>query len=191
MPPVGSFFVSSTGFGANLSAKLLSRLVQWGTDSVVNHAGIYVGEVNGVHSVVEAQPGGARYAPVEQYLDENTFWDWSYLQDLGQGDDIAFAAEKMVGVPYGYLDIIAIAIAQPRFERMFGDAIDSLHPWEKQPWWVKRLCRKDRLICSQLVDEAYRLGGIHLFNDGRLPQLVSPGDLHRLIMETARKDSRV
>ena len=36
------------------------------------------------------------------------------------------------------------------------------------------------LICSQLVDEAYGWGaGVQLFTDGRLPGLVSPGDLYR------------
>ncbi len=54
---------------------------------------------------------------------------------------------------------------------------------------MKRLCRKDRLICSQLVDEAYRLADIHLFNDGRLPQLVSPGDLLVLIQDTEFRDA--
>jgi hypothetical protein len=187
----GDFFVSSTGFGGNLTAKLLSRLVQWGTDSKVNHAGIYVGVIDGVPSVVEAQPGGARYAPVAQYLSGNSYWASPMMvgerSDRAPGHEdtlralIVYHAEATVGTPYGYLDIIAIAIAQRRFEKMFGDVIDSKHPWDQQPWWVKRLCRKDRLICSQLVDEVYRKSGVHLFDDGRLPQLVSPGDLHQLI----------
>jgi cell wall-associated NlpC family hydrolase len=47
-----------------------------------------------------------------------------------------------------------------------------------RPKWLTRyVADKGRLICSQLVDEAYRLGGIHLFNDGRPSQDVTPGDL--------------
>jgi hypothetical protein len=33
------------------------------------------------------------------------------------------------------------------------------------------------MICSQLVDEAYLRAGVHLFDDGRDPGDVTPGDL--------------
>jgi hypothetical protein len=38
-----------------------------------------------------------------------------------------------------------------------------------------------QLICSQLVDLAYKKAGIHLFNDGRESGDVTPGDLADLI----------
>jgi cell wall-associated NlpC family hydrolase len=186
---MGDFFVSDSGFGATAWAWVMAKAVQWGTSSAVNHAGVYVGD----GKVIEAQPGnqGARYAPVSMYLDAGTFWaGGAFLPGKtreGQrinGHKVAHQATKMLGTPYGYLDIVAIAIAQQKFTSVFGiDPINELNPWDEQPWWVKRLARKDRLICSQLVDEAYRLAGIHLFDDGRLSQLVSPGDLHRLILK--------
>lgn len=180
-PLVGDFFVSNTGFGAGFKSKFMAKVVQYGTDSAVNHAGVYVG--NG--KVVEAQPGGARYADLSLYQGDGTIWaEGLFLPYEDAGWLVADEAVRMIGTPYGYKDILAIALAQPRFERLFGvDLIDNFVDWEDQPWWVKRLARKDRLICSQLVDEAYRLAGIHLYNDGRLSQLVSPGDLHRLILE--------
>ncbi len=185
-PILGDFFVSDTGFGLGMKSKLMAKAVQVGTDSAVNHAGVYVG--NG--DVVEAQPGGARLVPVEMYLGPGTFWaEGAFLANFNgvftDGGAVAEYAKSMVGTPYSYSDIVAIALAQPRFKKVFGfDPIDEHVQWNDQPWWVKRLARKDRLICSQLVDEAYRLAGIHLFNDGRLSQLVSPGDLHRLILKT-------
>lgn len=199
-PKLGDFFVSSTGFGGNLNAKFLSKLVQWGTSSPVNHAGVYVGEGKVItispsltftssskQKVVEAQPGGARYADVEHYLGENSFWTTKLIgrKDDPSKDDsfyrelIVENAIKTIGTPYGYLDIIAIGIAQKRL----GSKIDVLKAYEDQPWWVKRLTRKDRLICSQLCDYVYLLSGLHLYDDGRMSQLVSPGDLYRLILE--------
>src|SRR5690606_40928109 len=47
----------------------------------------------------------------------------------------------------------------------------------------RRVSRSDKLICSQAVDDIYRTAGVHLFNDGRLPYDVTPGDLARLIPE--------
>jgi hypothetical protein len=37
------------------------------------------------------------------------------------------------------------------------------------------------LICSQLVDLCYLRAGAHLFDDGRLPGDVTPGDLWKLL----------
>jgi hypothetical protein len=45
------------------------------------------------------------------------------------------------------------------------------------------------LICSQLVDEAYLRAGVHLFDDGRLPGDVTPGDLWWLLQRDRRVTS--
>ena len=37
------------------------------------------------------------------------------------------------------------------------------------------------MICSQLVDEAYKRAGVQLFDDNRLPGDVDPNDLWELI----------
>lgn len=39
----------------------------------------------------------------------------------------------------------------------------------------------NHLICSQLVDTAYNVNGVHLFNDGRWEGYVKPGDLAQLL----------
>lgn len=46
---------------------------------------------------------------------------------------------------------------------------------------LKRYVRSSgHMICSQLADAAAAEGGWHLFEDGRWPGDVTPGDLYRL-----------
>lgn len=66
------------------------------------------------------------------------------------------------GVPYNYLDYLAIGLEHFRIDL---------------PFIRNRVRREDRMICSQVVDFVYSKNGIRLFTDGRLPQDVTPGDL--------------
>ena len=162
--------------------QLVAFIVQFGTASQVNHAGIYVGLIEGVPTVVEARPGGAGYAPLSQYLNSWTHWSGGAGIPTGNLErmwrrDIVHAAISLVGTPYGWLDLVAVALAQKRL----GAHLDRVSPLDKQPWWVKRIARQDRLICSELVDVAYLQAGVYLFNDGRYPGCVSPADLDGLI----------
>ena len=138
-------------------------------------------------TVIEAQPGGARITPLSVYTSrpEGTviFTDEPVQRELdayytrkrgwNAGADLhefeARLREKLVdfgrslnGTPYNYIDYLAIALDRfgfrPRLIR-------------------KRMQRHDRLICSQLVDYVYTMAGIHLFDDGRDPFDVTPGDL--------------
>jgi cell wall-associated NlpC family hydrolase len=161
-PQIGDYGVVAT-YG-NWHNRLAGWAIRFGTDSKVNHAFVYVGG----GQIVEAAPGGARINDVDAY--DNITWSHSQPWAITR-HHIAHAARGMVGTPYGWLDIFAIALAQGRTGRLVND----------RTWWVKRVQRTDRLICSQLVDLAYQQSGIHLFNDGRLPGLVSPGDLAQLI----------
>jgi hypothetical protein len=88
---------------------------------------------------------------------------------------VAAAGASLIGTPYGWPDCVAIALAQDRLEKW--KRVDAHLPIDQQPWWVRRLARTDKLICSQLVDYALFLGGVNLFTDGRPFGLCSPGDL--------------
>lgn len=176
-PLPGDFFVTSNGpLDSSLRGSISSNLIQWGTNSPYNHAGLCVGRA----TVVEAQPGGAKLSQIAGYLGANTAWSAMQLDDA-QRTAVAIAGKSLVGVPYGWLDIVAIALAQKRLGRW--KLVDADKPDDQQPWWVRRLARTDRLICSELVDYACFLGGVHLFDDGRPFGLVSPGDLGRLIRQ--------
>lgn len=142
-------------------------------------------------TVIEAMPGGARIVPIADRLahDEVAFsdqpmQDWlaDYMADLDpklasgltdraafvdsiermRRDDIVSAARGLNGVGYGYLQYLAIGLVALGFE----------------PRWLRKyISGKTRMICSQLVDEVYRRANIQVFDDGRLPQDVTPGDL--------------
>ena len=175
-PAPGNWFVTSNGpLDSTLTGSLASNAIQWATSSPFNHAGLCVD----ARTVIEAQPGGARRSPIDGYLGANTVWSTGYALTAAQRTAIVAAAVTLLGTPYGWGDIAAIALAQQRLGRFHR--IDALIPYGRQPWWVRRLARPDRLICSQLVDLAHLLGGVHLFADGRPSGLCSPGDLGRLL----------
>jgi hypothetical protein len=85
--------------------------------------------------------------------------------DLGvKGSAIAHAAWALIGTPYSWVDDACIGLAD-----LFG--------WHVPQAVRSRLNRRTRLMCSQLVDVAYRDAGITLFRDGRVPGDVAPADL--------------
>ena len=149
---VGSYFVVRT-------SGLAGRLIRIGTCSPVNHAGIVVSATG---DTMEGQPGGAGYGHLSHYdghlLIVN---DLEWLTDA-QRAAIVDQARGLTGTPYSWLDIVALGLA------CFG---------LRSGWIAKRVARNDRLICSQLVDLVYQRAGIHMFDDGRLPSAVTPGDL--------------
>lgn len=159
-PKLGDFGVVRTG-GA------LARVIRVGTDSWMNHAFVYVG--NG--QVIEAQPGGARLNSAEFYDHARFHIAWSTdlipLTDM-QRSNIAAWALKQKGVGYNWSDIAALSL------HCIGLGTPK--------WAEKRIEDDNRLICSQLVDKAYRLSGVKLFDDGRLSGAVTPGDLWNLLL---------
>ncbi len=85
----------------------------------------------------------------------------------GVGADVAAAALKLLGTPYGFVDIAALDLADVGL---------------RQRWLERVVDRQHALICSQLVDQACPNAGVRLFTDGRMPGRVDPGDLQRLIL---------
>lgn len=152
MPNVGDFGVTRTN-------GLAAWAIRFGTRSTVNHAFVYVGD----GKIVEAQPGGAVLSDATNYPD--AIWSTMPLTDNDRAS-IAHWATQQIGIPYSWADIAALAFA------CYGIS---------NRWVNQRIERMDRLICSQLVDKAYMLAGVHLFDDGRLTQSVTPGDLLTLI----------
>lgn len=137
--------------------------------------------------VVEGMPGGARLTKLADRIDDDggivfsdrpvaealtgleastpaPNWDdeWRGFYERNLRQDICQVARGMVGTPYSFLDYVAMAFTH------FG-----IHAG-----WLRRyMLSKNHMICSQLVDEAFRRVGIHMFNDGRLPMDVTPGDI--------------
>ena len=174
-PAPGDYFVTRTnGF--------IAAAICWATNGTVNHAGIYVGHVNGYTKpqVIEARPGGAGYRDADAY--PQAVWSTGRLPaaltpTAGQRIAIVAAAHDSLGTPYGFWDIAAIALAQKRL----GSRVSVVKALKDQPWWVKRIMSQRTEICSQAVALADSKAGINLFTDGRLPGLVSPQDLRALL----------
>ena len=154
LPMAGDFAVVRThGWQA--------AVIRWATRSKFNHAFIvWYGE-----EIIEAQPGGARLV-ANHYAAKDVRYSCIENLKMGERIEICNQAKQLVGVPYGWLDILSIGLLQygikPKFIR-------------------DRVEHSNNLICSQLVDFAYLLGGVHLYDDGRLPMDVTPGDLAHLI----------
>jgi len=115
-------------------------------------------------TVIEAQPGGARLAPLAPYLalDRAVFLHgWPRLDDV-QVERLREEARRLVGTPYSFLDYLSLAAL----------ALDV------RPAWLGRyVASTGHMICSQLVDHLMSQVGAHLFDDGRPSQDVTPGDI--------------
>jgi cell wall-associated NlpC family hydrolase len=156
-PQPGDFGVTYIpGFGG-WTIWALQRLAGCGRASRYEHAFIVT---FGDH-IIQAEPGGAAGGN----LPAEAAYSHFPLTNV-QRFAIVAAAGEMVGTPYSWLDYVAIAAERLRLPS-------------------KRLRRyvgaSGHMICSQLVDEAYRRAGVALFADGRNPGSVTPGDLAKLI----------
>ncbi|MEU3986104.1 hypothetical protein AB0F77_39610 [Streptomyces sp. NPDC026672] len=133
-----------------------------GDGSPVQHAFVYVG--NGY--VVQAMPGGAEMIRLED-ASEPVVWSTGKVP-LTEAERlfISECAIGLVGTPYSFLDYASIALAHYRI----------------RPRWVRDfVADSGHLICSQLIDYAYECADVHLFDDGRIPGDVTPGDLWKLL----------
>lgn len=166
-PPVGTIGVVSTAHAASLLTRFTSWVIRFDTESPVNHAFVYVGK----GQILEARPRGSGFSRWDFY--PGTIWLASIKPPDKPAVVQAAEALKLCGIPYNWLDLVAIGIAQRRWSPELQQQWDAGH----EPWWVKRVSDDGRLICSQLCDLYYRRLGRRLFNDGRLSGLVSPGDL--------------
>lgn len=142
------------------------RAAQWANGDgfkKYEHAFDYVGG----DWIVEAEPGGALRSRLSRYAAEKVLW---LRCPRLYGDDVAAAAEALVGVPYSYADYVALAAH--RFHI----------PYPHLKTYIKE---SGHMICSQLVDRAALRGGWHIFADGRWEGDVTPADLAREALRQA------
>lgn len=147
--------------GRNPIKNLVIAIVCWGSRSKAYHAIVWLG----AGWIVQAEPGGAKRTPDIQ----PSRYVWSHVPMTdAQREIICRAAVHLVGTPYNWLDDLALGLT-----RRFG--------WRLPGFILRRVQRTDRLQCAQLVDLCYRRAGVRLFDDGRVPGAVTPGDLYDLI----------
>lgn len=116
-------------------------------------------------TLLEAEPGGARIAGLDEYAGRTVEYVSPELT-AEQRYAICAAARDLVNTPYSAADYFAIAthrfhIPVPGLRRYIADS--------------------GHMICSQLVDQCYQDAGVRLFDDGRWPGWVTPADLAALL----------
>lgn len=148
--------VGPVGWGIRLGEFLLGDGV-----TPYEHAFIVLDDA----TLLEAEPGGARIAGLDEYAGRHV----EYVSpDLSteQRAAICAAARRYVGVGYSAADYFAIAAHRFRLP------IPGLRAY---------VASSRHQICSQLADQIYLDAGVHLFQDGRWPGYVVPADLDRLL----------
>ncbi len=147
-------------------------------------------EIRHVGMVVEASPRGGQTPSLVQamprgaeriWMDEAKHWTLRHIyirpayrqgepftpgyEFRSQGFSAAWEARGYVGTPYNFLTYGKLAASKLRLPI-------SRRVLER---WIST--RRD-MMCSQLVDQALADVGYHVFDDGRLPQDVTPADLY-------------
>jgi hypothetical protein len=133
------------------SNNIAGWIIRWVTRSKWNHAGIITLDGNRI----AAHPGGAGYE--EPSKNEHIVYAC-----ISVDDHIAISnqAHALIDAKYGWWDIVSIGLLQ----------------WGIRPGFVRRRVQNAQPICSQLVDLCISVRW-QLFDDGRLPMDVTPGDL--------------
>ncbi len=129
------------------SGDVTGAVIRLVTHSRVDHAGVCFGG-----GTVEAKLRGA----ITGREHTGALYGTRLLAEMerqrpGVGADVAAAALKLLGTPYGFVDIAALGLADLGL---------------RQRWLERVVDRQHALICSQLVDQACLNAGVHLFTDG-------------------------
>lgn len=165
----------------SLAEKVNDPIVTWDEAKKVQHVGIVTAAAGGdllwplKARLVQAMPGGA-----EEIELTGDYWTSAFIyvrpnyRDLSggqmpttQGRAAATAARHYIGVPYSFLDYAAIAA----------------HHLHMPSAALRRYVSSTKhMICSQLADQAMSDAGFHVFDDGRIPQDVTPAALYHELM---------
>lgn len=176
LPTPGSFGLARIG---GLTGKLIAAAQAFAGDgSRWTHAFVVLD--NG--ECIEAEPGGARIEPIGKYfrMKEVAFCDRP-VQDWLRGVEtlsakrmrIVAEGRRLEHTRYGYLQYVYMGLLALAGK---DGSLDQPRGWFTR-WLARRITQGGSMICSQLVDEVYRRAGIEIFDDHRLPQNVTPGDL--------------
>jgi hypothetical protein len=140
----------------------ISTAIRIITRSEVSHAGIVVSPGRESGYVLEALAQGASYTPIAAFDGVQLVGTGRLPLTKPQRDRVEPIAASLKGTGYGFLDILSVGLLQ----------------YHLRPGFLKRRVeRQDRLICSQLVDVFLQRLGFQVYDDGRWPGDVTPGDL--------------
>jgi hypothetical protein len=113
--------------------------------------------------IVEAMPSGSREVPWH-YASRPHVWSTGLFRSCPPAGAMA---QKLAGRPYSWADYAEIGLHR-RFHLDTG-------------WLQRRIADSGHLICSQLVDLAWQMASVQLWDDKRWNGDVMPADFGRLI----------
>lgn len=155
----GAYFVSHGGGYAG-------HVIRTVTQSWAGHAGIHVG----AGRIVEGAPPVARLTAADDHPDAI----WNIHEDLtdAQRLEIVAQAHAMVGVPYDWQAYLAFVLewTHLRDQKQLDD----------------RFRLNTHRICSALVDAGYMRAGVDLKPSATVPNMVTPDDLLRRLINMGR-----
>jgi hypothetical protein len=143
------------------------------THSQFDHAFVVVDNDG---TIVEADPRGASVAHISKYNHLQMYVSQTILTNE-ERDAIAQNAMDCVGIGYGFLDIICLALVQ-----------------FKLPYKIlfRYVLSQKRMICSQLVAYSGVTAGVTSWLCGKpYAQLVTPADLALLRLEQMRRQPKI
>jgi hypothetical protein len=128
-PNLGDYFVvHTTGWAA--------RLIQFGTWSKWNHAGIYIGD----GQIIEARPSGVKIGPLSKYDGLPIIWSNESSLTQTEREELVRFAKAFLNDGYGVWSIVALAFKCLGFSFLPAN-------------WLA--VREKKVICSQLVAWSY------------------------------------
>lgn len=147
---------------------ILLGQVMLGQAGYPHHVAVVTEQMNppygliGYPKIVQAMPRGAEEIEIGR---EHWTSDYTYLRPVYRTyeETVAEAARRYVGTPYSFADYVALA---------------GWHFGVRNGLVRRYVTASKHMICSQLVDQALSDAGFHVFDDGRLPQDVTPSDLY-------------
>lgn len=160
----GRYFVVRT-------SGIVPAIIRFLTRSPYDHAGIIIpADETGQLRVIEAEPSGARIAYLDEYDPDTVLVTDEPLTDE-QRQHIAKNATQFLGTPYGFVDILCLALML------------TIH---RAPRWLSHRAETERaMICSQLVAADGQYAGVDWLCGQSTPAAVTPGMLGARILTKA------
>lgn len=145
-------------YGCVRTGGFYAWLIRFGTRSKFNHAFVVMRD----GKIIEADPGGARWARIDNYGNDSKVYDTGDVLTEAQREQIMDKAVALLGTPYGWTDIVRLSL------RCLGVN------WS---WLTKRADEERAMICSQLVAACGDAAGADWDCGRSCPAEVTPGDL--------------
>jgi uncharacterized protein YycO len=156
-------FPAPGSYGCVRTGGFYAWLIRIGTRSEFNHAFVVMGN----DRIIEADPGGARWARLSDYGTDSKVFDTGDSLTDEQRRRVMYKAEVLLGTPYGWTDIARLSL------RCMG------LQWS---WLTRRADDEKAMICSQLVAACGAAAGVDWLCGRETSAAVTPGDLaQRLI----------